>query len=73
MNSIGLAEFKSGCLSIIQRVHDTGIPVIVTKRGKPLAKVIPDQEEKLPLDLKGSILYQDEDIFSTGENWEADS
>lgn len=73
MSGIGIAEFKSGCLKILQNVHETGIPVLITKRGKPLARVIPAQEEKTILDLKGSVLYQDDDIFSTGDLWEADS
>ncbi len=73
MASIGIAEFKSRCLKILQKVHETGVPVLVTKRDKPLAKVVPVREDKTMLNLKGSILYQDKDITSTGENWEANS
>lgn len=73
MSSIGIAEFKSRCLKILQKVHETGMPVLVTKRDKPLAKVVPIREDKAILNLRGSILYQDEDITSTGEDWEANS
>ncbi len=73
MPAIGIAEFKNGCLKIIQDVSKTGLPVLITKRGKPLAKVIPAQEAKKALNLKGSVLHQDDDITTTDEGWEASS
>src|SRR5580704_7369381 len=38
---IGAGEFKAKCLAIIDEVSKTGQQVIITKRGKPMAKVIP--------------------------------
>ncbi|MBS1866813.1 MAG: type II toxin-antitoxin system Phd/YefM family antitoxin [Acidobacteria bacterium] len=41
MKEIKASEFKSRCLKVMDRVQQTGEPVIVTKRGKPVVKVIP--------------------------------
>ncbi|MGO4563853.1 type II toxin-antitoxin system Phd/YefM family antitoxin [Rhizobium sp. 2YAF20] len=35
--SVGAAEFKAKCLNIIEQVSDDGEPVLITKRGKPVA------------------------------------
>jgi prevent-host-death family protein len=37
-------EFKAKCLSVMAEVNSTGKPVLVTKRGKPLARVLPLEE-----------------------------
>ena len=34
-------EFKAKCLSIMDEVQETGKPLVVTKRGKPVIKVVP--------------------------------
>ena len=39
MRSIAAGEFKAKCLAILDEVNATGEPVIVTKRGKPVARV----------------------------------
>ncbi|HEY1731289.1 MAG TPA: type II toxin-antitoxin system prevent-host-death family antitoxin [Terriglobales bacterium] len=38
---IAAGEFKAKCLGLIDEVNETGQALIITKRGKPLAKVIP--------------------------------
>ncbi|MDA2929246.1 hypothetical protein MYX84_04740 [Acidobacteria bacterium AH-259-O06] len=45
----------------------------MTKRGHPVAKVVPYSEAaKAPSSLAGSILEESGDPFSTGEKWNAD-
>ena len=39
-------EFKAKCLSVLDEVAKTRKEVIVTKRGRPVAKVVPIAEEK---------------------------
>jgi prevent-host-death family protein len=34
-------EFKAKCLGVMAEVNSTGQPVLVTKRGKPFARVLP--------------------------------
>lgn len=56
---IGAAEFKANCLRILDEVEQNGEPVTVTKRGKPVAQIIPAKKaERRPLfgALKGTVL-----------------
>jgi prevent-host-death family protein len=41
MESITISEFKATCLAVLERVRRTGEPVLVTKRGEPIAEVVP--------------------------------
>jgi prevent-host-death family protein len=38
--------FKARCLAVMKKVQATGEPVIVTKRGTPVVKIVPAQSEK---------------------------
>ncbi len=38
---IAAGEFKAKCLAILDEVNQTGQEVVITKRGKPTAKLIP--------------------------------
>jgi prevent-host-death family protein len=38
---IKASEFKAKCLSLLDEVQDTGESIIVTKRGKPVARLEP--------------------------------
>ncbi|MGA2903209.1 MAG: type II toxin-antitoxin system prevent-host-death family antitoxin [Candidatus Korobacteraceae bacterium] len=41
---IAAGEFKAKCLAIIDEVSESGQEVIITKRGKPTAKLVPIEE-----------------------------
>jgi prevent-host-death family protein len=43
MKQIPAGKFKTRCLAVMDEVKATGEPVLVTKRGKPVVKVIPAQ------------------------------
>ncbi|MEK6374057.1 MAG: type II toxin-antitoxin system prevent-host-death family antitoxin [Acidobacteriota bacterium] len=49
---IAAGEFKTHCLALLDEVAETGREIIVTKRGKPVAKVTPIEP---PKSLKGSV------------------
>jgi prevent-host-death family protein len=34
-------EFKAQCLAVMDKVQKTGEPVLITKHGKPVAKLVP--------------------------------
>jgi prevent-host-death family protein len=40
-------EFKAKCLAVLDEVKASGEPVLITKRGKPVARVA-SMEESLP-------------------------
>jgi prevent-host-death family protein len=46
MKQMRASAFKARCLSVMNDVQATGEPVIVTKRGKPVVKVVPAEPEK---------------------------
>ena len=71
--AVPAGEFKNSCLKIMDTVHKSGIPITVTKRGKPLVRVVPAREAQALKTLKGVIVHESADIFSTDETWEADS
>lgn len=39
MKTIGASKFKAQCLELLDRLDDDGL--IVTKRGKPIARIVP--------------------------------
>jgi prevent-host-death family protein len=43
MMTIQAAEFKARCLAIMEQVRATKEPVLITKRGRPVAKLLPAQ------------------------------
>ena len=45
MKQMRASAFKARCLSVMKDVQATGEPVIVTKRGKPVVKVVPVESE----------------------------
>lgn len=61
----------------MEHVAATGEPLEVTKRGKPLVRLIPATPREMPASIfgaaKGSILYlaPDEELLSTGADWDA--
>lgn len=41
LRQMAAGEFKAKCLKIMDEVQETGRPLVVTKRGKPVIKVFP--------------------------------
>jgi len=46
MKRMAAGTFKARCLAVMKQVHATGEPVVVTKRGAPIVKVVPMRKEK---------------------------
>lgn len=45
MKQIPAGEFKAQCLAIMDRVLRTGEPVVITKHGKPVVKLVPAEKQ----------------------------
>jgi prevent-host-death family protein len=45
IQEIAISKFKAKCLSLLQEVSKTKTPLRVTRRGKPIADVIPATSE----------------------------
>jgi len=41
MRKIPATEFKARCHKLLDEVHSTREPLLITKRGKPIAKLVP--------------------------------
>ncbi len=39
--TISISEFKATCLARLERVRKTGLPLLVTRRGEPVAEIVP--------------------------------
>lgn len=46
MKQMAAGEFKAHCLAVMDEVAKTREPVVITKRGKPVAKVVPVEQPK---------------------------
>jgi prevent-host-death family protein len=45
IREVAISEFKAKCLSLLEEVSKTKTPLRVTRRGKPIADVIPASSE----------------------------
>lgn len=45
MKRMPAGQFKAQCLSLLDAVQATGEPLVITKRGRPVAKVVPFEAE----------------------------
>jgi prevent-host-death family protein len=41
MKQIAAGKFKTSCLALMDEVQATGEPIVVTKHGKPVVKLVP--------------------------------
>jgi prevent-host-death family protein len=75
MRTMPAGQFKAKCLAVMDEVQAKRIPVLVTKNGKPVAKLVPlelpDGEDPLDafyygkIEIVGDILaplYSDEEL-----------
>jgi prevent-host-death family protein len=63
MRTIPATRFKAECLQLLDEVADSGETIIVTKRGKPVARLLPLAP---PESLEGSVtfLVDDEEFIA---------
>jgi prevent-host-death family protein len=45
VKQMAAGEFKARCLAIMDQVCETGEPVLITKHGKPVAKLVPVEKQ----------------------------
>ena len=44
MKKMAAGKFKAQCLKVMEQVRTTREPVLITKRGQPLAKLVPAEK-----------------------------
>ena len=71
---IAAGEFKARCLKLLDEVAESGEGLIITKRGKPVARLVPMPGARdLFGALSGSVVREDDIVSPTGEDWNASS
>ncbi len=71
MRSIAAGKFKDVCLQTLDEVAASRRPIVITKRGHPVARLVPIAASRRTRSLAGSIVSESGDPFSTGEVWDA--
>jgi prevent-host-death family protein len=68
MKTILISEFKAKCIGLLKEVQKTKKPLVITLRGKPLARVEPIVQPKKRvrlgalkdwIEIKGDIIHSD--------------
>jgi len=75
-NRVPAGQFKARCLQILDEVERTRTPRIVTKRGRPVARLMPYSE--VPTGslfgcLQGTLQVKGDIVAPTGEEWDAEN
>ena len=68
--AVPAGEFKARCLALLDEVAESGAELLVTKRGRPVARVVPAEP---PRGLGGSVVSEGDLVSPIGEAWNAGS
>ena len=72
---IAAGTFKAKCLSLMDDVKKFHHEIVITKHGKPVAKIVPMEQKKSEAFfgmLRGSVKIKGDIVKATGASWEAD-
>ncbi|MGB9496247.1 MAG: type II toxin-antitoxin system Phd/YefM family antitoxin [Dissulfuribacterales bacterium] len=75
MKTMAISEFKAHALKVLNEVAKSQETIVITKRGKPLAKVVPHRKSEMkpvPGKLADTFVFEKDIITPLGEGlWEA--
>ena len=55
LETMSISHFKATCLAVLERVRRTGRRVSITRRGKPVAEVVPPSPASVSSDWIGAL------------------
>ena len=73
---IAAGQFKAQCLKLMDTVQQTKEEIVITKYGKPVARLVPIEEpsEKSIIGwMEGTVTVTGDIVSSIDEQWEADA
>ena len=74
--SVAISELKAHCLRLVDEVARRRCELVITRRGKPIARIVPlagPADADTLLRLRGTVIGGDDLAdFETGLEWEAD-
>jgi prevent-host-death family protein len=75
-DSVGSAEFKARCLELIDRVRESHAEYVVTRHGRPVARLVP-VERFSPAEfmgsMRGSVLGYDRPFDPIPGGWDVNA
>jgi len=72
--TIAAGQFKTHCLQFMEQVRTQGRSFVITKRGEPVAKLVPVEElVAMPVfgGMKGRVHIKGNIVAPTKESWNA--
>ena len=72
---IPAGRFKAKCLKLMDEVRTRREEVVITKRGEPVARLVPYDKKVAPIYgcMKGTVTILGDVVSPTGEKWDAGS
>lgn len=73
MRTVKASEFKARCLQLMDQVAQSGESLVITKRGKPVSRLVPYHEKPTTLygSLKGTVRIKGDIVSPLKVKWEA--
>lgn len=72
MKSMAVSQFKARALRVLDEIARSGESMLITKRGKPLARVVPFADRSKPGKLAHTLVFEEDIVSPLGEElWEA--
>lgn len=62
--------FKARCLALLDEVESSHATFVVTKYGRPVARLVPLDEPASTIGSVSLVANDDDDYFSTGQKWD---
>ena len=71
---IGAGEFKAKCLGLLDEVQNRRTEIVITKYGKPVAKLVPIKKAPTKIfgSMKGSVTFMGDIISPIDVEWDAE-
>jgi prevent-host-death family protein len=72
METLSVSQFKMTCLAVLEQVDKQKKKVLITKRGRPIAEIVPVENLKAEVPLKATVTFVGDILSPVAlEDWEA--
>jgi len=71
MDTLSASQFKATCLAVLEKVKREKRKFLITKRGKPIAELVPVENQKKQVPLKDTVTFVGDIVSPVAEEeWE---
>jgi prevent-host-death family protein len=74
--AVGAAEFKARCLELVDRVKETRAEYVVTRHGRPVARLVPAETAVVATPLgvmRGTVIAYEQPFEPIPGSWQIDA